>query len=63
MYSIPRVFLLFVQLANQTPLLHPDALEMNQPAPVLFKVRLKTSKGDVLIEVHRDWSPRGVDHF
>ena len=63
MYSIPRVFLLIVQLANQTPLLHPDALEMNQPAAVLFKVRLKTSKGDVLIEVHRDWSPHGVDHF
>jgi peptidyl-prolyl cis-trans isomerase A (cyclophilin A) len=33
------------------------------PAPAQFKVRLTTTKGDVVILVHRDWSPLGADHF
>ena len=44
-------------------LLNPDAKEWSAPAPNLFDVRLETSKGPILIEVHRDWSPHGVDHF
>ncbi len=32
-------------------------------APDVFKVDLDTSKGPVVIEVHRDWAPIGVDHF
>ncbi len=34
-----------------------------KPAPGEYKVRLQTTKGDVLILVHRDWSPLGADHF
>jgi peptidyl-prolyl cis-trans isomerase A (cyclophilin A) len=33
------------------------------PAPAEYKVRLQTSKGEVLILVHRDWSPLGADRF
>lgn len=32
-------------------------------APAQYKVRLQTTKGDVVILVHRDWSPLGADHF
>jgi len=32
-------------------------------APDVFKVNLDTSKGSVVIEVHRDWAPIGADHF
>jgi peptidyl-prolyl cis-trans isomerase A (cyclophilin A) len=32
-------------------------------APDMFKVNLDTSKGLVVIEVHRDWAPLGADHF
>jgi homoserine O-acetyltransferase len=32
-------------------------------APSTFRVRLDTSKGPIVIEVHRDWAPRGADRF
>jgi peptidyl-prolyl cis-trans isomerase A (cyclophilin A) len=31
--------------------------------PAEYKVRMQTSKGEVVILVHRDWSPIGADHF
>ena len=30
-------------------------------APAQFKVRFETSKGPFVVELHRDWSPNGVD--
>jgi cyclophilin family peptidyl-prolyl cis-trans isomerase len=44
-------------------LLHPEAPEMNRRAPERFVVRLETSKGLVVVEVHRDWAPLGADRF
>ena len=44
-------------------LLSPDSPEANRRAPEKFSVRFETSKGDLVIEVHRDWSPHGVDRF
>lgn len=32
-------------------------------APEVFEVRLDTSKGAILVEVHRDWAPHGADRF
>ncbi len=32
-------------------------------APERFRVRLDTSKGPIVIEVHRDWAPHGADRF
>ena len=34
-----------------------------ETAPSEYKVRLQTTKGDVVILVHRNWSPLGADHF
>lgn len=31
--------------------------------PAQYKVRMQTTKGDIVILVHRDWSPLGADHF
>ena len=44
-------------------LLQPDAAELNRRAPDRFVARLETSKGEILVEVHRDWSPHGADRF
>jgi peptidyl-prolyl cis-trans isomerase A (cyclophilin A) len=44
-------------------LLTPDAPELNRRASELFNVRLETSKGVIVIELHRDWAPLGVDRF
>src|SRR5690242_19183013 len=41
-----------------------SATEAKQAAaPDVFRVNLDTSKGPVVIEVHRDWAPIGADHF
>src|SRR5262245_61928880 len=46
-------------------LLLATTLSGAQPAqaPTEFNVRLDTSKGDIVIAVHRDWAPNGVDRF
>ena len=33
------------------------------PAPDSFRVALSTSKGDVVVEVYKAWSPHGADRF
>jgi len=32
-------------------------------APPVYRVKLETTKGDILIEVYRKWSPMAADHF
>jgi peptidyl-prolyl cis-trans isomerase A (cyclophilin A) len=34
-----------------------------EQAPDLYHVNLDTSKGPIVIEVHRDWAPIGADHL
>ena len=39
------------------------ALMAPQAAPAVFRARLDTSKGPIVIDVHRDWAPHGADRF
>lgn len=32
-------------------------------APASYKVKFDTSKGSFVVDVHRDWAPRGADRF
>jgi peptidyl-prolyl cis-trans isomerase A (cyclophilin A) len=34
-----------------------------EPVPDVYHVQLDTSKGLIDLEIHRDWAPRGADHF
>ncbi len=58
------------------PPLQPGVIKMapkgpEAPAPVsnlpkspdLYRVKFETTKGDFVIEVHRDWAPNGSDRF
>ncbi|MCB9718647.1 MAG: peptidylprolyl isomerase [Myxococcales bacterium] len=50
--------------ARTTP--HPallDPSKATERAPAVYKVKLETTKGDVLLELHRDWAPNGADRF
>ena len=42
-----------------------DAVSANfqGTAPDMFRARFETSKGDFVVEVHRDWAPLGADRF
>jgi peptidyl-prolyl cis-trans isomerase A (cyclophilin A) len=42
-------------------LLHPALLKAK--APEVFKAHFTTTKGDFVVEVHREWSPLGADRF
>ena len=44
-------------------LLNPADPAFSQPAPARALVRLDTTAGEVVIEVIREWAPRGADRF
>ena len=39
------------------------AAASQESVPDVYRVQLDTSKGLIDLEVHRDWAPRGADHF
>jgi len=53
--------------AGQAPtrerLLDPDRPEFRERAPDQCRIRLETSKGDLTLEMRREWSPHGADRF
>ena len=45
---------------------HPDLLDPSKAsakAPDVFQAQFTTTKGDFVVEVHRDWAPNGADRF
>jgi peptidyl-prolyl cis-trans isomerase A (cyclophilin A) len=51
---------------NANPAAGADLLKpatLNQTAPAVFRAKLTTTKGDILVEVTRDWAPLGADRF
>ena len=40
-----------------------SAENVKGPAPAKYAVKLKTTKGDIIIDVTRAWSPNGADRF
>jgi peptidyl-prolyl cis-trans isomerase A (cyclophilin A) len=47
--------------AANPALLAPE--KANEKAPETFKVKFATTKGDLVVEVKRAWSPNGADRF
>ena len=48
--------------AGATIALYNPALAQEK-APGRFRVKFETTRGDFVMEVHRDWAPRGADRF
>ncbi len=40
-----------------------DPQHFNARAPAVFKAKFTTTKGEFIVEVHRDWAPNGADRF
>ena len=54
---------LIAALAQENPLLDPKSPAVNKEAPAEFKVKLETTKGDIVVKVTREWAPKGADRF
>jgi peptidyl-prolyl cis-trans isomerase A (cyclophilin A) len=50
-----------VPAAGGAALLSPQSA--TEKAPDVYKVKMSTTKGDLVIEVHRAWAPNGADRF
>lgn len=48
---------------HQPTLLEPGAKVFRTHSPAIYHVRLTTTKGDIDLEVQREWSPHGADRF
>ncbi len=49
--------------AAPSPLLDSGHPDVNRDAPAEFKVKFSTTRGDFVVQVTRDWAPRGADRF
>src|ERR1700741_3807675 len=47
--------------SSSARLMNPATLKA--VAPAVYKVQFTTTKGDFVVEVHRDWAPQGADRF
>jgi peptidyl-prolyl cis-trans isomerase A (cyclophilin A) len=41
----------------------PAAPGVKQPPPAEYHLKFETTKGDIVVEAKREWSPKGSDHF
>jgi peptidyl-prolyl cis-trans isomerase A (cyclophilin A) len=48
--------------AKPNPALLDPSLATEE-APDVYRVKMETTAGDFIIEVHREWAPRGADRF
>ncbi|MDB4778111.1 peptidylprolyl isomerase [bacterium] len=46
---------------QNSALMNPE--EANEEAPAEFKVKIVTTKGNIVLKVNREWSPNGADRF
>lgn len=63
-----KILSLEAKKESQAPPAPPKAMledpsALKEKAPATFKARFETTKGDFVVEAHREWSPNGVDRF
>ena len=55
--------LVLLAMQDKSPLQDPKSPSVTLTAPAEFKAKLETSKGDIVVKVVREWSPKGADRF
>lgn len=63
MTRLPAALLLLGMLQDRSPLQDPQSPAARLTAPAAFRVKLETSKGDIVLKVIREWAPKGADRF
>lgn len=63
MKSLVVLFALVATTFAAEPLRDPADAFWEQAAPDVFQAAFTTTKGEFVIEVHREWTPRGADRF
>ena len=58
--AVPLLLLTACSETKQAP---EPKKQRSDHAPALLKAKFETSKGDFVVEVHRDWAPNGADRF
>jgi peptidyl-prolyl cis-trans isomerase A (cyclophilin A) len=48
---------------GSAPAARLDPAQAKETAPAVWKAKITTTKGDFVVEVHRDWAPLGADRF
>jgi len=61
--ALAAIFALPAVATAQTKPSLKDPASLTEKAPDTYKVKLDTSAGPVVIDVHRDWAPLGADRF
>lgn len=61
--SLLAILLFVFGCAASAPLLAPDADDLTEKSPAEFTVKFETTKGDILIDIKREYSPLAVDRF
>jgi homoserine O-acetyltransferase len=51
------------QAVDRERALDPDRPEFQDRAPEMCRIRLETTKGPIMLEMQRAWSPHGADRF
>ena len=62
-FGLILIYFLSSGCTSQNKIYNPQDPVFSGQAPPVFNVVLKTSKGNILIEVTRQWSPNGADRF
>jgi peptidyl-prolyl cis-trans isomerase A (cyclophilin A) len=61
--SFAALLLVVMAGCESAPPKAAEPVKKKEPPPPVYRVKLETTKGDIVIEVIREWAPRGADHF
>jgi peptidyl-prolyl cis-trans isomerase A (cyclophilin A) len=62
-FAVASATAMAVQTPDRSTLLQPDRPELQQRAPDVCRILLDTSRGRIVLEMTRAWSPNGADRF